>query len=107
MSTAPIPNPIPTVEVPSGPWWKYAHMWMVVGGPLIVVVAAFVTLWLAIRTPDPVYSDTDGVRARGAATLQPADEPDSAALAPAMQARNHAATGGVQRNAGPAPGAHP
>ena len=66
------------------PWWKYGHMWMVVGGPLIVVVASFITLYLAISTPDPVY--TDATRAR------PADEVD---LTPAMQARNHAATGVV------------
>lgn len=70
-------------------------MWMVVGGPLVVVVASFVTLWLAIRTPDPVYTDADIARARSAAALQPADEHDAAALAPAMQARNHAATGGM------------
>ncbi|MFT4193411.1 nitrogen fixation protein FixH [Ottowia sp.] len=66
------------------PWWKYGHMWLVVGGPLIVVVASFVTLYLAIRTPDPVYAD--------AARARPAGEAD---LTPAMQARNHAATGGV------------
>ena len=85
----------PPIEVPSGPWWKYTHMWMVVGGPLIVVVASFVTLWLAIRTPDPVYTDADVGRTRSAAALQPADEHGAAALAPAMQARNHAATGGL------------
>ena len=73
-------------------------MWMVVGGPAIVVVAGFVTLWLAIRTPDPVYSDD--IRVRGAATMQPAEEAGEAgALAPAMQARNHAATGGPPRPA--------
>jgi hypothetical protein len=56
------------------PWWSYGHLWMVIGGPLVVVVASFVTLYLAIRTPDPVYADSGG-------------EVD------AMQARNHAATG--------------
>ncbi len=105
MSATPIPFPqdkngahVP-FEAPSGPWWKYAHMWMVVGGPLIVVVASFVTLWMAIRTPDPVYTDADVGRVPSAATatLQPADEMGSAAMAPAMQARNHAATGGMGR----------
>lgn len=89
-------------EPSSGPWWKYGHMWMVVGGPLIVVVAGFVTLYLAIRTPDPVY--TDAPRAPAAAA---APAPGAAALAPAMQARNHAATGGVPRPAGPAASAPP
>ena len=70
-------------------------MWMVIGGPLIVVVASFITLWLAISRPDPVYTDADRVRPRGSVALPPADEPGATTLAPAMQARNHAATGGV------------
>lgn len=75
----------------SDPWWRHGHVWMVIAGPLIVVIASFVTLYLAIRTPDPVYSDAP--RSAGAAAHRPADEPGSSALAPAMQARNHAATG--------------
>lgn len=75
-------------NVSSGPWWKYGHMWLVVGGPLVVVVASFITLYLAVSRPDPVYADAPraGVRAQ-----QPADEHDPA-LTPAMQARNHAAS---------------
>ena len=75
MSATPIPFPQDKngahapFEAPSGPWWKYAHMWMVVGGPLIVVVASFVTLWMAIRTPDPVYTDADVGRVPSAATI--------------------------------------
>ena len=76
------------------PWWKHGHMWMVVGGPLVVVVASFVTLFLAIRTPDPVYTDRPGGRA--------ADEMGKVELTPAMQARNHAATGGTAREPGTA-----
>ena len=85
------------VSSPPSPWWKVGPMWLVVGGPLIVVVASFVTLYLAIRTPDPVY--TDAPRA-AAATQEPAPARSQPAMAPAMQARNHAATGGV---AAPAP----
>ena len=77
----------PLAPQQSEPWWKHGHLWMVIGGPLIVVVASFVTLYLAIRTPDPVYTDRPGSR--------PADEAGQSQLAPAMQARNHAATGGV------------
>ena len=67
-------------------------MWLVVGGPAIVVVASFVTLYLAIRTPDPVYVDPPrpGVAA---------PTPDEHELTPAMQARNHAATGGLPKGA--------
>jgi len=51
-------------------------MWMVVGGPLAVVVAGFVTLALAILNPDPVIT-----------TTAKSGQPD----APAVQARNHSA----------------
>ena len=74
----------------SGPWWRYPHMWLVVGGPAVVVVAGFVTLYLAVSHPDPVY--TDAPRANRTAQ-QPADEVGATAV-PALQARNHAATGG-------------
>jgi hypothetical protein len=64
-------------------------MWLVVGGPLVVVVAGFVTLWLAIRTPDPVVAE-DYYR-RGVEINQRLQQPDKA-LAPALKGRNHAAT---------------
>ncbi|QLQ00790.1 MAG: FixH family protein [Burkholderiaceae bacterium] len=38
------------------PWWNYGHVWMVIAGPAIVVVAGFVTLYLAISHPDPVQA---------------------------------------------------
>jgi len=70
-------------------------MWLVVSGPAIVVVAGFFTLYLAVSHPDPVYTDAQ----RTAVTQSAA--PAGAALAPAMQARNHAATGGVPHNQRP------
>lgn len=57
-------------------WWRLPIVWMVIGGPAIVVVASFVTLTLAIRHPDPVLQAPP-------ATTQ--------AEVPAVQARNHAA----------------
>ncbi len=76
----------------SGPWWKYGHVWMVVGGPAVVVVACFVTVYLAVTRPDPVVSE-DYYR-RGIEINQTLDSKAAAAsLAPAGQARNHAATG--------------
>ena len=82
------------------PWWTFGHVWLVIAGPVIVVIAGFVTLYLAISTPDPVVSEDyyrQGIeinRREGAASANPS------ALAPAIQARNHAATG-----VPPAPGA--
>lgn len=71
-------------------WWKFGHVWMVVAGPAIVVVASFFTLYLAISRPDPVMDENyyqKGLEINK--TL--GGTPSSAA--PAMAARNHAATG--------------
>jgi hypothetical protein len=80
---------VPSAETPQ-PWWKFGHVWMVFGGPAIVVVASFVTLYLAVTRPDPVMDENyyqKGIEINK--TL--GGSPSSAA--PAMQARNHAATG--------------
>jgi hypothetical protein len=53
-------------------------MWLVVGGPLLVVIAAIATAVIAVRGADPVLQVTDAQQTR--------------ATAPAVQARNHAAT---------------
>lgn len=62
------------------PWWHEKMMWLVVGGPATVVVAALATAVIAVRHAD---------------TLVPMDAPVTTAagsLTPAVQARNHAAT---------------
>ncbi|MDH0866311.1 hypothetical protein [Mitsuaria sp. GD03876] len=74
----------------SGPWWRHPMMWLVVGGPGTVVVAAIATLVLAITHPDPVVHASSALDRSGVA----AEEVQDAALSPAMKARNHAATGG-------------
>ncbi len=60
---------------PPAPWWRHGMVWLVIAGPLVVVVAAFATLAIAITHPDPVLP-TQAVAADDAA-------------APAVQARNH------------------
>jgi len=72
----------------ANPWWRYGHVWLVVSGPVIVVVAALFTAWLAIRTPDPVV-DQDYYR-RGVEINRTLAS--DKALLPAVQGRNHAAT---------------
>lgn len=67
-------------------WWRERTMWLVVGGPLTVVLASFVTLALALKFPDPVL-DTSTKKAS-------AEEADLRSMQPAVKARNHAATGG-------------
>ena len=68
-----------TVDKPTLPWWRVPMGWLVILGPAVVVVASFTTLALAILNPDPV--------------LVP-DVVSNAAELPAVQGRNHAATGG-------------
>lgn len=75
----------------SPPWWKFGHVWMVFAGPAIVVVASFITLYLAITIPDPVITSYGQVESSDSATPQTNSGAGNAA--PAMQARNHAATG--------------
>ena len=74
------------------PWWKFGHVWLVIAGPAIVVVAGFVTLYLALRFPDPVISE-DYYR-QGLELNKTLANP-AASLAPAVQGRNHAQTGVV------------
>ena len=62
----------------ASPWWRQPMMWLVVGGPLLVVVAALATASIAIRGADTVLPTQDATQTRSEA--------------PAIQARNHAAT---------------
>jgi hypothetical protein len=65
-------------------------VWLVVGGPAIVVLASFFTLYLAISHPDPVLPTMSVVAAEGD---EAAKNAQATSQAPAMVARNHAATG--------------
>ncbi len=78
----------------SGPWWRHPMMWLIVGGPGIVVVAGIATLMLAIAYPDPVVGSAGVADTETSARQRHAAEPSGATQVPAMAARNHAATGG-------------
>lgn len=65
---------LPPVDNP--PWYRLPIVWMVIGGPAIVVVAALFTVGIAVRNVDPVLD-----------TSQPTAQHE----APAVKARNHAA----------------
>jgi hypothetical protein len=63
------------------PWWRVGMVWLVVGGPLTVVVAGLVTAAIAVDGAEEVLTrPAPGVRAK------------DAHLMPAMQGRNHVAT---------------
>ncbi len=73
------------------PWWKFGHVWLVVSGPAIVVVASFITFYLAYSGMDTVVDENyyqKGVEINRTLTAE-----STSSLAPAQQARNHAATG--------------
>lgn len=78
-------------ELPELAWWRYGHVWLVVLGPAVVVVASLVTGALAWHGADVVLDHPSQVR--GA----------TRALVPAHQARNHAATPSVPVPARTAP----
>jgi len=63
------------------PWWRIGMVWLVLGGPLAVVVASLVTVAIA-------YEGAEEVLTRPAPSLSTGDAP----RLPAVQARNHAAT---------------
>ena len=63
------------------PWWRHGMVWFVLSGPLLVVIAGLLTVYIAMRGADVVISAShDQERVQ-----QPAQTP-------AMMARNHAAT---------------
>ena len=75
-------------NLPGQVWWREPLMWLVVGGPAAVVVAALWTVWIAMTNVDPLIdkrapSQSDAMARQRA--LQLTD-------LPAGQARNHVAT---------------
>jgi len=84
-----MPSIAPTT---SAPWWKHGHLWMVLSGPAVVVVASFFTFYLAYTGMDTVVEE-DYYR-KGVELSQPQGVA-TPNLAPSLQARNHAATGVV------------
>ncbi|WP_369802406.1 nitrogen fixation protein FixH [Limnohabitans sp. DM1] len=71
------------------PWWRFGMVWMVVGGPAVVVVAGLITFYIAASNPDPVLTVTPRTATQ---------ERQGITLAPAMQGRNHAATGELPKS---------
>jgi uncharacterized protein len=76
---APALSPVPPLR-----WWQVPMVWLVISGPLSVVLACVVTGYFAWTYIDPVIHDASQ-------TVAPAVSPKAPA-APAMQGRNHAAT---------------
>ncbi len=69
---------------PAPPWWRFPMVWFALAGPALVVVAGLATMAIAYR-----HADVALVEATSATTVRGARP---GPMAPALQARNHAAT---------------
>ncbi len=65
------PSPPPATPA----WWTFGHVWLVLAGPLLVVVASFITMYIAYTRVDPVVDENYYQKGM--------------ALAPAIQSRDH------------------
>jgi hypothetical protein len=75
------------------PWWRYPHVWLVISGPLLVVIASLISGWIAMQSNDTDFNKDDEQLG-----LQPHVTPaQRQALVPAIQGRNQAATTAVQK----------
>ena len=83
----------------SAPWWRFGHVWLLIAGPVSVVVAGAITGWIAVHGQDPVIDSNyyqNGLRINQ--QLRHSEK----TLAPAIQGRNHAVSPVPSTNAAPA-----
>ncbi len=85
-STSSSPSLTAAAPPQATPWWRVGVVWLVIGGPLSVVLASVASAILAWQAIDPVLQ-LDDVAATQAAKADP-----KSALAPALKGRNHAAS---------------
>lgn len=90
-------HPTATGSMTSSPdtktWWREPYLWLVIGGPLIVVIAAVFTAIIAVKNPDPVLDPKNVTQSEFMTQSKLAQRAkDLASLQPAMLGRNHAAS---------------
>ena len=68
--------------------WRFGNVWLIISGPLLVVVASFISAFVAFQGNDTALID-DPAAMRAARELQLNKD---RSMVPAVQARNHAAT---------------
>jgi len=68
-------------DQPVQPWYRVRFVWLVVALPLSAVLASTATVVIAVSNPDPV------LQVRNSAPTE----------RPAVEGRNHAATGGQKQ----------
>lgn len=93
--TPSLAKPLAGTAPVAAPWWRVGMVWLVLGGPAVVVVASIGTAVVAYVGADEVLVNTPSARH---APVQPTG------VTPALIARNHAATAA---NPAVSPSAHP
>jgi hypothetical protein len=93
MAVVPLATPPATTsESPSVvPWWRFTMVWLVIAGPATVVLASLASAFVAWHHGDPVVTMSRPGTAQAADDVDTPADPKSM-LAPALKARNHAAT---------------
>ena len=76
---------VPSTAATSAPWWRFGIVWLVISGPAAIVVAGVAMVVLA-------YQGADAPVPAAVSAAAPRLRPGAVATAPALQARNHAAT---------------
>jgi hypothetical protein len=82
-----------SMQTSPAPWWKFGFVWMVFGGPAVVVVASLVTVYIAVTSSPNELVTEENFRKGVEVNASLSDAENAASLAPAIQARNHAQTG--------------
>lgn len=67
------------------PWWKEPMVWLIIGLPILAVIASFTSYYFAVREPDPMVKQE--YRKEGFAPLAPANAANKAAAAMGLTAR--------------------
>ena len=93
-----ITAPLPSTPSAQRPWYREPYVWLVLGGPLAVIVASIFTIYLAVTRSDPVLDRSTPKSAvvvdeELLSKLSPEQRTQlQLSVMPAHQARNHAVT---------------
>jgi hypothetical protein len=99
--TTPLNNPASARR--GAPWYREPYVWLVLAGPLAVVVASMFTIYLAVTRADPVLDRTPPPAVTLDAELLEKLSPEQRAalelsVTPAHKARNHVASPTVPKD---------
>ena len=79
----PRPSPVKAAPVPTPAWWTYGYVWLVLAGPLLVVVASFITMYIAYTRVDPVVDENYYQKGLALSSAVQSRDQSAAAHAPA------------------------